>query len=178
MRQILLATALALASLAAQAAPPPAPGFVYDTKADLFGYYMPQKEVRTGRFKLLMLAIGPRDDFRKFARGDRFGGTWAPVLLEFAPANAQQKQGEGGPYWEGSFRVLPTSYAISNGQIAFTGTDKKLGPVAFQGTLDLATLKAEQKRGTGGSGKIVLRGTLSVGGKSYPGLTFTWFGGD
>lgn len=178
MRHILLATALALAPLPplAQAAPPPA--FVLDTKADLFGYYMPQKEVRTGRFKLLMLAIGPRDDFRKFARGDRFGGTWAPVLLEFAPANAQQKQGEGGAYWVGSFRVLPTAYAVNASQVSFAGTDKKLGPVAFQATLDLAALKSEQKIGNGGSGKPVLRGTLTVGGKSYPGLTFTWFGGD
>jgi hypothetical protein len=180
MKHIALALGAFLLVAGSAAAPPPPElkGFVVETKADMFGYYMPAKEIRAGKFKLILIGIGAREDFQSFARGERWNGNWAPMLLQFAPAGSVQKYGEGGPYWEGAFRVLPTAYAVTNKQIAFAGTHPSLGRVSFRGTFDLAALKAEQKIGNGGSGKIVLRGDLTVGGKTYPGLTFTWFGGD
>ena len=177
MRIVILALAIAaLASPAAAAPARPAP-FVVASQADMFGYYMPVTPVRTGAFKLIDLALGAPEDFRRFAGGERFGGTWAPVLLEFAPAAAQEQEGDAGPYWSGSFRILPTTFAISDRTVSFSGFDKRLGAVRFEGTLDMAALAAERDQSNSGTGRIVLTGTLTVKGRAYP-VSFLWFGGD
>ncbi len=180
MNRIAPAFAAALALFAASAlwADPvslPLKGFVSSAKADLFGYYMPAHETRVGKFKLIMVALGAREDFAEFQAGKNRTGKWAPVMLVFAPLDSQPQPGEeGGVYWPNSFRVLPSAYRVTNTTIAFVGNDKALGSVSFNATIDAAALASEKKNG---AGKTVMAGDLVAGAKSQH-VTFTWFGGD
>ncbi len=184
MKALASALALGIALLAAsalQAAPASVPlkGFVSPAKPDLFGYYMPKQEVRIGKLKLIMLSLGGHDEFQQFETGKLKIKTYAPFMFQFADAKSEPKSSEnGGVYYENATRVLPSAYRIAGNTIAFSGYDKVLGTVTFDGTIDLAALKAEQGIGGGGSGKIVITGDLVIGSKLFKRLTFTWFGGD
>jgi hypothetical protein len=154
-------------------------GFAFSGKEDLSGFYMPKQELRAGRYKLIMIGLGLPEDFADFLKGERWEGKWAPILLTFAPVGSKPKPGaEGGVQWQGSFRVLPNSFHVTDNSLAFSGTEKKVGRVSFTGSINLAVLKSEKAAGPGGTNKVVLTGDLSAAGKSQPALAFTWFGGD
>ena len=185
MRKILPALAVALLVTSPILADSPAVqpqrivGFTFSGKEDLSGFYMPKREVRVGRYKLIMIGLGLPEDFADFQKGERWEGKWAPILLTFAPIGSKPKPGaEGGVQWQGSFRVLPETYRVTDTSIAFGGSEKRLGYVNFAGAIDLAALKSAKANGAGGTDKVVLTGDLSATGKSQPALAFTWFGGD
>ena len=153
-------------------------GFVYNSKTDLFGYYIPDPGRAItigGRFQFRDLAIGAQEDFAKFKPGDP-KATYAPVMLEFDDTKSPKKVNEmGNTYYENSPRVLPAAFRISGSDVAFSGNDRQLGRVTFAGKLDLAALKAAHDEQPNG---VVLRGDLSVGGRTFTNVAFTWFGGD
>jgi hypothetical protein len=153
-------------------------GFTSDKKQsqDLFGYYMPTKELRFGKFVLHDISMADPADFKKFESGGYKGVPFASIMLEFDDTTSQKKQGELGEYYANAPRVLPTAYSQQGAAIQFVGTDKQVGVVAFSGTLDLAQLK-KTKNG-GDANAVVLRGDLTIGGKTVKGVAFSWFGGD
>src|SRR5581483_2713131 len=55
-------------------------GFAWNTKADLSGYYMPSREIRSGKFVLDNFAIGDAASFRDFIAGKFKGQPYAPVM--------------------------------------------------------------------------------------------------
>src|SRR6185295_3541870 len=136
---------LAACSPAKQDAPAPLTGFLSDKANDLFGYYMPLREIKVGKFKLDHLALATPDDFRSYEAGKDRLPTFAPVMLVFSDITSRQLTNElGQPYFENAPRALPTAYRVSGGAITFVGGDKQVGPVTFTGKLDLAALKAVQ----------------------------------
>jgi hypothetical protein len=151
-------------------------GFTSDKKQDLFGYYMPTEELRFGKFVLHNISLADPADFKKFESGGYKGVPFAAVMFEFDDTTSQKKQGELGEYYVNAPRVLPTAYSLQGANLQFVGTDKQVGVVAFTGTLDLAQVK-KTKNG-GDANAVVMRGDLTVGGKTVKGVTFSWFGGD
>jgi hypothetical protein len=157
----------------------PTPGFTHDKGADLFGYYLPAKELKVGNWRLTMLSIGGEDDFARWEAGQQRIATYAPVMLEFEDVTSPTVTNEmGQTVHKVTTRVLPTSYAVSGGKLAFAGQDAKLGPVGFAGVIDLAALKAAKAQGPNGGPATILKGDLKVGSTEFKGFEFTWFGGD
>jgi len=154
------------------------PAFVYDSKVDLFGYYMPTADVRVGRFKLNNLALGGQDDFKKYLAGDRMA-TYAPMMIAFDDVTSPQKTNETGqPYYTNAPRVLPAAFKVSGASVTFAGHDKQLGEVAFKGMLAPYMIdpkfKPEQREAMS---MAALTGDLTVNGKTQK-VMFTRFGGD
>lgn len=159
-------------------APAAAPaGFSHVKGEDLFGYYIPNTEVKVGNFRLENITFGPEDDFNKWEAGEQ-GGPWGPIMFDFVDVTTQKGENElGQPIYTKTIRVLPTSYKIGGGAIAFTGTDVTLGQVQFDGTIDMAALKRARAGGPG-TQETVLRTGLSIGGTPFRNLSFNWYGGD
>ena len=174
----LFLSALALSLVAGTSPAGQGPPYAYDSKVDLFGYYMPTAEVKVGKFKLNNLAIGGNDDFRKYLAGDRMA-TYAPVMIAFDDVTSKQRTNEmGQPYYENSPRILPTAFNISGASVTFAGHDKQVGDVAFNGTLAPYMLDPKFKPDQRAvMNMAALAGNLRVGGKSYK-VMFNWFGGD
>lgn len=161
------------------AAPAPRGAFTFNESADLFGYYLPTGAVAVGKFKLRDIAIGGRDDFKKFLAGAR-QPTYAPVMIEFDDVTSPQHTNEmGQPYFENAPRILPTAFRLDGANVAFDGTDPKIGHVSFSGELTDYMLKtgADPEARTVQS-RPALTGDLVVGDKTFKNVTFTWFGGD
>jgi hypothetical protein len=173
-----LLAGLALSAVTWTASPAGQPSYVFDSRVDLFGYYMPTADVKVGKFKLNNLAIGAKDDFKKYLAGDRMA-TYAPVMIAFDDVTSPQKTNETGqPYYENSPRVLPAAFKISGASVTFAGHDKQLGDVSFSGALAPFMLdpkfKPEQRAAMS---MPALTGNLTVNGKAQK-VMFTWFGGD
>jgi hypothetical protein len=169
----LLLSVVASTSPAGQSQP-----FVYDSKVDLFGYYMPTADVKVGKFKLNNLALGGKDEFKKYLAGNRMA-TYAPVMLEFDDVTSPQKTNEmGQPYYANAPRVLPTSFRVAGASVTFAGHDKQVGDVVFNGTLAPYMLDAKVKQEQRAAmSAAALTGDLAVNGKTQK-VMFTWFGGD
>ncbi|MFD3262562.1 hypothetical protein [Phenylobacterium ferrooxidans] len=160
------------------AAPAAAPaGFSHVKGDDLFGYYIPNTEVKVGDFRLENITFGPEDDFNRWEAGEQ-GGPWGPIMFDFVDVTTQKGENElGQPIYTKTIRVLPTSYKIGGGNLQFTGTDVSLGQVQFDGTIDMAALKRARAGGPG-TQETVLRTGLSIGGTPFKNLSFSWYGGD
>ena len=154
---------------------PPAPGFAHAMTADLSGYYLPVGEVAVGQWRLHHLFVGQAADFESWEGGSR-SATFAPVMLQFEDATSPMVQTELGETRSVTARVLPTSYAVSDTAVAFSGQSPELGRVAFEGRLDAGAL-ATARRNLGGDG-VVMTGRLTVGGQTLDGVRLTWWMGD
>lgn len=163
----------------AAATPTPTPaGFSHVKGEDLFGYYMPVTEVKVGNFRLENVTFAPEDDFNKWEAGEQ-GGPWGPIMFDFVDVTSQKGENElGQPNYTKTIRVLPTSYKIGGGNLQFTGTDVTLGQIQFDGTIDTAALKRARAGEQGAETETVLRTGLSIRGKPFKNLSFTWYGGD
>lgn len=156
-------------------AAPAAASFVYQSKTDLFGYYIPATDVRVGKFKLNNVAIAGADDFKTFFGGQRLD-TFAPVMVCFDDTSSKQLTGELGPYYQNAPRVLPSAFTVSGDVVTFAGNDKQVGPVTFKGKLNLKAVAGA--KGSGDANAIVMTGDLTVGAKTFKNVQFRWFGGD
>jgi hypothetical protein len=100
-------------------------------------------------------------------------------MLEFNDVTSRKGTNElGQSYFTNTIRVLPSAHRIAGNEIAFAGKDNTLGVVMFTGTLDRAALKVEQAGEPSATGKPVLKGDVTFGGKSFEDAQFTWLGGD
>ncbi len=156
----------------------PLKGYVSDKKTDYFGYYLPVTPLRIGKWSLRNISFDTLDGFKTYETG-KDPKEFAAVLLEFEDVTSPKKTNEmGEEYYTRSIRVLPTAYRVIGAQVSFLGNDKTLGAVSFEGTFDAKFLKrASNDVGPDDGDMPVLRGTVTVGGKTYP-CAFTWFGGD
>lgn len=179
MTRRIIASALLACAISAPvfAAPAPSPTklFVREVKSDIFGYLMPQSELRAGRFVFRNIALGSADEFKTYESGKNDIPTYAPFMLEFDDVTSKQGTNElGQTYYENAPRVLPAFYVITAKSFAFWGTAKGIGDVSFRGMLDLAAMKAAQDDPQ----KVVATGDLTFGGKTFKNVKLTWFGGD
>lgn len=159
----------------ATATPAPLTGYVHDADSDVFGYYMPDKDYRVGKFVFRNISLGGAEDFDSYEGGHNTEKAFAPVMLEFDDTTSKQNTNElGGIYYANAPRVLPVAYKVSASGFAFSGTDKQLGTVTFTGKLDMAALKAAQE----GKDTVVATGDLTFGGKTFKNVKLSWFGGD
>ena len=157
------------------APPPPAPGFAHAMTSDLSGYYLPVGEVTVGKWRLHHLFVGQASDFQGWEGGTR-SATFAPVMLEFEDSTSPMISTELGETRSVTARVLPTSYAVSDTAVSFSGQSPELGRVTFEGRLDPGAL-ATARRNLGGDG-VVMSGRLRVGGQTVDGVRMTWWMGD
>lgn len=161
----------------AWAAPTPSPAklFVREVKSDIFGYLMPEKDLRAGRFVFRNIALGSPVEFQSYETGKNDIPTYAPFMLEFDDVTSKTSENELGQMaYAVAPRVLPTFYVITSKSFAFWGTEKTIGAVSFKGVLDLAAMKAAKDD----QNKIVATGDLTFGGKTFKNVKLTWFGGD
>ncbi|HEY5336847.1 MAG TPA: hypothetical protein VIJ85_01480 [Rhizomicrobium sp.] len=173
----LLAVAVALsgAAIGFCASAAPVSGFAYQSKVDVFGYYIPATDIRVGKFQLSSIDIGPAEDFKSFLGGKRLP-EYAPVMASFDDKTSKQLQGELGPYYQNAPRVLPSAFNVTGSDVAFDGTEKQVGHVTFTGRLNLKALAGA--KGNGDANAVVMTGDLTIGQKTFKAVSFRWFGGD
>ena len=160
------------------ASPALAKDFISEPKADVFGYYMPMKAVRTGKFSLHNLSLGDAKAFADYEAGNNRIRTYAPVMLEFDDVTSAKKQNElGQDYYAKTYRVLPTGYRVDGNVVTFSGHDKTLGDVFFAGTLDRVALKKQKALGPNGGFKQVLKGNLSFAGQMFTNVSLGYSAG-
>ncbi|WP_340645277.1 hypothetical protein [Phenylobacterium sp.] len=152
-------------------------GFSHAKGEDLFGYYIPNTEVKSGTWKLDNIAILDEAEFAKWEAGDTAGPA-GPVMFEFSDTSSATSENElGQTVYAKRTRILPTSYRIGGGDIQVTGTDVTLGQVTLDGTIDMAALKRARATGPGAK-ETILRTGLMIGSTPFKNLSFNWFGGD
>jgi hypothetical protein len=84
---------------------------------------------------------------------------------------------------ENEVRVLPSAYRIKGNTIAFVGSSKEMGAVTFVATMNLKEIgRLNAINGTENaqaqSSGDVMKGDLTVGGKTFKGIGFSWFAGE
>lgn len=159
-------------------------GFSHDNKTELFGYFLPPDGTKVGHFVLHDLAIGQLDDMKKWESGKDRSDVYAPVMFQFTDLTSKMtKNEESGEMEHQDVRVLPSAYRIKGNSIAFIGASKEIGTVVFTGTLDTkrvialnANVASENPKQLPDGG--VLKGDLTIGGKAFRNMSFSWFGGD
>lgn len=168
----------AAAPAAAPAVPAPAAGgFSHVKGEDVFGYYIPNTEVKVGNWRLENISFGPEEDFVAWEGGAR-SEPYGPIMFDFVDVTSANGENEmGQTTYAKTIRVLPTSYKIGGGDLRFTGKDAALGVVQLDGTIDMAALKRARAAGPGAQ-ETVLRTGLMIGQTPFKNLSFSWFGGD
>ncbi|WP_421931393.1 hypothetical protein [Phenylobacterium sp.] len=156
---------------------PAAGGFSHVKGEDVFGYYIPNTEVKVGNWRLENISFGLEEDFTAWEGGARDGPS-APIMFDFVDVTSANGENEmGQTTYAKTIRVLPTSYKIGGGDLRFTGKDATLGVVQLDGTVDMAALKRARAAGPGAQ-ETVLRTGLMIGQTPFKNLSFNWFGGD
>ena len=137
--------------------------FKHALSDDVSGYYQPASPVVVGKYRLTHIFLGQAGAFEGWEKGDK-RSAYGPVMFEF-------DDGAGG-----TVRVKPRSYDVSDSRIRFSGHAEGVGDVSFNGQMDQGAL-ATARRNLGEE-TPVMTGTLSVGGRSFGGQKFRWYGGD
>ncbi|HET7335271.1 MAG TPA: hypothetical protein VFI93_09145 [Rhizomicrobium sp.] len=160
--------------------PGPKSAYVRTVTGDVFGYFMPMTTVKIGNYELSSFSFGTPGDFESWEKGVQVIPTYAPFMFEFDDVTSTPTQDETGAQgYAVSRRIFPTAYRITPNHISFKGHDAELGDVSFEGTLDLAALKAEQSDDDSEDDeKPIVDGTLIADGKTFAHIKFSWFGGD
>lgn len=155
------------------------PSFTHQKKADLSGFYMPQSEIRVGTVVLNHIAISTESEFKAYEAAKTHEDPYAPVMAQLDDTSSKKGENElGQTYYEKSERLLPTSYAVSTGKLAFTATSKTLGPVTFTGKPDMKVIKAGKASLSHVTETPALTGTLTIGTTVFKDVTFIWWGGE
>jgi hypothetical protein len=181
----LLSSALMVPTVAATVTAAPLHGFSRDTNDELFGYYLPASEIKVGHFQLQAFAVGILDDLKKWEAGRERSAVYAPIMFQFTDLSSKMVKNEESGQMEHAetLRVLPSAYRLKGNTIAFAGSAKGLGTVTFAGKLDIKAIKAlNAKNGTENaeaqSPGPVMTGDLTIAGKVYKNVAFSWFAGD
>lgn len=177
---LLASGSAALAQDQAKPTPGPKSAYIRTVTSDVFGYFLPMTTVSIGKYELSSFTFGTPSDFKSWESGVQVMPTYSPFMFEFDDVTSTPTQDETGAQgYAITRRVFPTAYRITAEHVSFKGHDAVLGDISFDGTLDLAALKAEQTNDDSQDDeKPIVEGTLIVGGKSFRHLQFSWFGGD
>ena len=154
---------------------PASPAFSHALTVDASGYFIPVTEPSFGKWRLRAIAVGQATDFAAWEAGNR-SSTWAPIMIEFEDTTSPMVQTELGEARSGQARVLPTSYAVTDTAVRFTGLSPELGEVRFEGTLNPDAL-ATSRRNLGDEG-AVLTGSLTANGTTIGMVSLRWWAGD
>lgn len=172
---------LALAACDRPAKAPQAPAaakaaaFAHDLPEDVSGYFIPTETVRIDDWRLHHLFLGQVPDFIAWEGGQRTQG-FAPAMIEFEDAAGPAVRTESGENRR-RIRLIPTAYAVTEDRVRFEARSEALGGVvSFDGRLDPGAL-ATARRNLGDRG-VVLKGTLKIGGRTFPGVSMRWWAGD
>lgn len=138
---------------------PAAPEYSHALEADVSGEYRPIAPVRMGDATLESLYIGQKSAFEAWEQG--VGGA-APLILVFSSA-------------DGSRRIGPVSYRITDDAIRFQGQAGADLPVRLEGGLDQGALAAARRNL--GDRTVVIAGHLTIGRQHMPVQLMLW-GGD
>ena len=153
--------------------------FHHQHKFDVSGFYLPVRPVTAGTWALKDISMGNLREFADYEAGRRPPADYGPFLLEFEDlASPEQVNELGATYHTGRARIVPDSYEVWSSGIRFHATDKRFGPVTFEGRIDAAALTRAKNAPPGTQAAVVMVGRLSVGSAVFDGLTFTWFAGD
>ena len=138
--------------------------FAHSQSEDLSGYYRPAGMAGADDFELTQVFIGQTQDFEAWEKGQR-SATFGPVMLEFAVVGGE------------SLRVLPDRYSVSDNRVSMSGTAPGVGEVSFDARLDRGALSTA-RRNLGGNEAPAMTGSVRIGGQTYSGVKFSWYGGD
>ena len=154
--------------------------FVRDRSFNLTGYYFPMTEIQVGSFHLDHIDMGDDSDFRKQETEGQILPTWTPFEFSFSDMSSPELQGEMGPYRERSPRVFCKSYTLTADRISFTGYDKNVGEVRFEGEIDPAFITQQSTDATwmSESEGAVITGDLTIAGKTFKNVAFAYWAGD
>ncbi len=154
--------------------------FVRDRSFNLTGYYYPTTEIQVGNFHLDHIDMGDDSDFRKLETEGQTLSTWTPFEFSFSDMSSPELQGEMGPYHERSPRVFCKSYSLTADKISFTGYDKDVGEVRFEGKIDPAFITRQSSDVTwmSESEDAVITGDLTIAGKTFKNVGFAYWAGD
>jgi len=163
----------------ALAGDPPPKGFS-SSKEDVFGYYMPVKAIRSGKFTLYALSVSSRYEFVDFERGKDRLPNWTPVMFLFQDKTSKATENDetGRLVYASEPRVLATAYRIKGNTLAFIGKNKLVGDVSFNGRFDMGPVKKAAKESMTYTERPVMWGDLTIGKQTFRNIAFTWFGGD
>jgi hypothetical protein len=149
----------------ATTAQPQAGNFRHSQSEDLSGYYSAgEAQVGPDGFQLMSLFVGQTADFVNWEQGKRPAG-YAPVMLEFLVPG------------ETTERVLPDSYAVSDGRIRMSGTSADGVRISVDGQMNTGAL-ATARRNLGGGEAAAVTAVVRIGDQSYSGVKLNWTGGD
>lgn len=128
--------------------------------------------VDSGRFVFMGLSIQERRAFGAWEGGDRSGPP--PIALQILDEQSPAMVGYAdGPYPdEAIITVAPSRYSVVGNTVSFAGTSPATGEILFEGAVDPAAL--DQSQAVDNAGATVMTGTLTLGGKAWPGVTFGW----
>ena len=174
---VLAVAGVALASCdgGREPAAPAGPAFTNSAAGDLSGYYLPIDDARVGKWAFDHVFVGQAAEFTGWQGGER-SATFAPLMLQFEDTTSPMVQTEIGEARSVTARVLPTTYAVNDGEIRFEGRSPELGVVMFSGRLDQGAL-ATARRNLGDEG-TVLTGSLKVGSAPAQAVRLRWWMGD
>ncbi len=141
----------------------------------VFGYFMPEGEIRIGDLLLQNIFIDDAAEADAW-QGPADGAVFAPFMIEFVDTSSPWVENELGGGYSRGVRVLPQRFAVTEGSVAFTGESEELGPVTFIASFDRqAVLDAQD---AGWTEAVVVEGHLSIGALEITDARFTWFAGD
>jgi hypothetical protein len=104
------------------------------------GYFIPSTEVMLGAVRLEHFALGTPEELAAYEGPTEDLPFFAPFLAEFADTSSERLEGELGPYYATSYRLLPDSYAIAGDAAVFTAAHEVLGAVRIEGRFTEAGL--------------------------------------
>jgi len=142
----------------------------------LFGYYMPEGEIRVGDYVLSLMFMddaAQADIWTPETGLDYF----APMMFEFDDVTSDVLIHElGGEYYENSSRALPTRFAVTANSVSFEGFAEGVGDIRFTGSYDRSVVLDAQEWGA--TENIAIEGRLQIGDQVFEDVQFSWFGGD
>lgn len=163
--------------------PPPAPtiatptGFHHEEGLNATGYYLPATTIRVANFQLSNITLGSGSDFTEWENGRR-SSEFGPVMVQFDDVSSPMRAGEtGGQSHTVNVRVLPTAYNVDSHTLSFAGTATGVGAVVLQARFDQEALH----HAVGSSETTqtpVARGSMTIGGRRFENVAFSYFAGD
>lgn len=152
-------------------------GFTHDPAFDAAGYYKPVTNIIINSTQLDHIAVGAASDFSQWETGER-EGVFGPIWLEFVDTTSPRTTNEmGAEVHSVRMRVLPAAYKLNSTDIAFSGTDPKIGKVVFEGRFDAPSFSEARKSGASGNLPVMV-GTLTLGENTLRNQRFTYWAGD
>ena len=148
--------------------------FRHDGRHDVSGVYLPANPVRIGKWQLADIRMDTLEQFAAYEANPHPTAADAPVELMFDDMTSPEMRIEGHATRARTHQGVPSSYDVEGGRVNFAGSDDVLGAFQFKGYLAFSALGRARK--TNGSDETVLSGTLTVGGKTFANLGFTWSG--